>query len=107
MADTNRINQVAEIAMKCDPKTIGQVMYEMYTIDLRTTVAAIDCPVLVLGSWIAYKPYGVTRESVTQSFGDQVKTIGNCKVEITDTAKHFIFYDDPQWFYEKVDTFLK
>jgi hypothetical protein len=28
-------------------------------------------------------------------------------VELNDTAKHFIFYDDPTWFFEKTDGFLK
>jgi pimeloyl-ACP methyl ester carboxylesterase len=107
ITDPAKINLVAEIASRCDPKTLGQVMYEMYTTDLRDSVAKIGCPVLVLGAWIAYKNYGVTRESSLNSYKDQIKTIKNCKIELSDTAKHFIFFDDPQWFYEKVDSFLK
>ena len=102
-----RINQVAAIGKKSDNKTQGEVMYEMFTTDLRQTVATIDCPVLLLGAWIAYKDYGVTRESITAAYTAQVANIKNAKVEITDTAKHFIFYDDPAWFYGKVDAFLK
>jgi pimeloyl-ACP methyl ester carboxylesterase len=102
-----RINQVAAIGKKSDNKTQAQVMYEMFTTDLRQTVAAIDCPVLLLGAWIAYKDYGVTHESITAAYTAQVAAIKNAKVEITDTGKHFIFYDEPVWFYEKVDAFLK
>ena len=107
ITDPDKVNRVAEIAAKADGKTQGQVMYEMYTIDLRNTLAPIDCPVLVLGTWIAYKSYGVTRESALKGFEDQMKDIKNCKVEMSDTAKHFIFYDEPQWFHEKVDAFIK
>ena len=82
-------------------------MYEMYTIDLRDQVSTIDCPVLVLGSWIGYKNYGVTRESAMSGYASQVKNIKNCTLEMSDTAKHFIFYDDSQWFYGQVDAFLK
>ena len=102
-----RINQVAAIGKKSDNKTQAEVMYEMFTTDLRQTVAAIDCPVLLLGAWIAYKEYGVTHESATAAYTAQVATVKNAKVEISDTAKHFIFYDDPAWFNEKVDAFLK
>lgn len=102
-----RIEQVAQIAMKADSKTQGQVMYELFTTDLRGNVSAIDCPVLLLGAWIAYKQYGVTRESALKGYQDQVATVKNVKVELSDTAKHFIFYDDPQWFFEKVDSFIQ
>ena len=82
-------------------------MYEMYTTDLRKTVATIDCPVLLMGAWIAYKQYGVTHESITKAYQDQVAVVKNSSVEINDTARHFLFYDDPNWFNEKIEAFLK
>ena len=102
-----RIDQVFNMALKADFPTQGEVMYEMFTIDLRKKIAAIDCPVLLLGSWIAGKEYGATHESVLRLYQNQVEAIKNCEIEISDTAKHFIFYDDPQWFYEKLNRFLK
>ena len=62
-----RVEQVAAIASNADGKTQGQVMYEMYTTDLRPLVSNIDCPVLLLGAWIAYKDYGATHEKVLKS----------------------------------------
>lgn len=102
-----RVLQVANIAKKADSNTQAQVMYELMTTDLRKNIATIDCPVLVLGAWIAYKQYGTTHDSILKNYADQTALVKNAKVEINDTAKHFIFYDEPQWFYEKVDTFLK
>lgn len=105
--DTVRINQVTEMAVKSDPKTIGQVMYELYTTDLRPDVGKISCAVLLQGSWIGYKSYGVTHDSALQGYQSQVASVTNAKVELADNAKHFIFYDDPVWFFEKTDQFLK
>lgn len=102
-----RVLQVAEVAKLADSKTQAEVMYELFTIDLRQTVATIDCPVLVLGAWIAYKNYGATHDSVFKNHTDQLALVKDVRVELNDTAKHFIFYDDPKWFYEKVDAFLK
>jgi len=107
ISSAERINQVAKAASKADANTQAEVIYEMYTTDLRKTVAAIDCPVLLMGAWIAYKQYGVTHESVTKAFQSQLAEIKNNSIEVTDTAKHFIFYDDPAWFNEKMDAFLK
>ncbi len=107
ITSAERISQVAKAASKADANTQAEVMYEMYTTDLRKTVAAIDCPVLLMGTWIAYKQYGVTHESVTKAFQSQLASIKTSSLEVTDTAKHFIFYDDPAWFNEKIDAFLK
>jgi pimeloyl-ACP methyl ester carboxylesterase len=103
----DKIDVVAEMASKSDSKTQGQAMYELFTVDLRETVATIDCPVLVLGAWIAYKGYGATHDGVMSAYASQVSKVKNAKVELNDTAKHFIFYDDPTWFFEKTDGFLK
>lgn len=100
------VERVVKIGMTADSKTQAEVMYEMFTTDLRTAMSSIDCPVLVLGAWIAYKNYGSSHDSVLKNYSDQMAAAKNVKVEITDTARHFIFFDDPAWFFEKVDSFL-
>jgi pimeloyl-ACP methyl ester carboxylesterase len=102
-----RVDQVKAIALKADAKTQGEVIYEMFTTDLRDEVSAIDCPVLLLGAWIAYKDYGVTHDSSLKAYEAQVSQVKNAKVAMADKAKHFIFYDDPAWFFDQVDTFIK
>jgi pimeloyl-ACP methyl ester carboxylesterase len=106
ITDAHRIEQVAAIAAKADAQTQGQVMYEMFTTDLRTIIASIESPVLVLGSWIAYKNFGATHDSTLKMFSTQMASVKNCKIELSDTSKHFIFYDDPTWFFTMVDDFL-
>jgi pimeloyl-ACP methyl ester carboxylesterase len=101
------IDRVKAIAAKADASTQTQVMYEMYTTDLRASMASVKNPVLVLGAWIAYTNYGVTHASTVANYGSQLAAAKNVTIEVTDTAKHFIFYDEPQWFMEKVDAFLK
>lgn len=107
MASVDRVQQVAGIATKADPATQGQVIYELFTTDLRPQVAAIQSPVLLMGAWSAYKDYGATHDSSLALYRAQVANIKNAKVAISDTAKHFIFYDEPAWFFETVDGFLK
>lgn len=102
-----RIDQVVGMAVKSDPKTQGEAVYELYTTDLRETITSIEAPVLVLGAWIGYKDYGATHESVRNGYASQIAGIKNHQLEIADNAKHFIFYDDPEWFYAKVDSFIK
>lgn len=99
------VDRVAAIAKKADARTQGQVVYELYTTDLRDVIATIDCPVLLLGAWIAYKDYGVTHDSLLESYSAQIKAVRQKTVHVADHAKHFIFYDDPAWFYQEFDQF--
>lgn len=101
-----RIDEVMTLASKADVKTQAKVMYEMMSTDLRETVAAIKCPVLLMGAWVAYKNYGVTHDSALAMYTAQVNLVKQATVEITDTGKHFIFYDEPTWFFQKTDAFL-
>jgi N-formylmaleamate deformylase len=29
------------------------------------------------------------------------------KVELAETARHFVMYDDPEWMYARIDQFLQ
>ncbi|NJM25533.1 MAG: alpha/beta hydrolase [Bacteroidia bacterium] len=107
IADEKNIAIVTEMAAASHAPTIAQVMYEMFTTDLRAEVAKIDVPVLLLGSWIAYKNYGVTHDSALAGYKAQVQSVAKAEVVLSDTAKHFIFYDDPEWFYAQVDRFIR
>lgn len=86
--------------------TVAKAMYEMYVIDLRTEISKIKVPVTVLGAWIGYKNYGVTREAAEGMYQAQYVQLPNKTILMTDTAKHFIMYDDPEWFFAQLDQFL-
>jgi pimeloyl-ACP methyl ester carboxylesterase len=87
-----------------DPLTAGDAMFDMFTHDLRGDITQIKSPTLVLGTWIAYKDY-TTSEEVEGRIRKQYAQLKNCKIVMADT-RHFIMLDDPQWFYQQVDTFL-
>jgi len=102
----DRKELLIEWGVKSDRKTAAQAMYELFTIDLRDEVQQIEAPVLVLGAWIAYKDYGATHESVKSSYNAQFAKVRNCEVVLTDKGLHFIMWDDPKFFFSKVDHFL-
>ena len=60
-----------------------------------------------LGAWIAYKDYGATHDSATQLYATQFANAPAIKLVMSDTAKHFIQLDTPDWFYNQVDQFLQ
>ena len=104
--DTAKIALVSVMASKSDPNTQGEVMLELFSMDLRPEMKNIQCPILVLGDWIAYKNYGATRESVQTNYTGQFSLAKNVRITINDSSRHFIMYDEPAWFYQQIENFL-
>jgi pimeloyl-ACP methyl ester carboxylesterase len=89
-----------------DRATVSQAMYELYTTDLRDDIAEIEAPTLVLGSWIGYKDYGVTKEMIQRSFDYQYSRLDKVEIKISDTGKHFIMWDDFDFYIDEIEQFL-
>ena len=89
-----------------DTPTVAQSMYEMYITDIRDELSQIKVPTLVLGAWVAYQPYGSTRESTLKIYSDQYANLANVTVDMTDIGNHFIMWDDPKFFYGWLKKFL-
>ena len=64
-------------------------------------------PVLVLGAWTAYAPYGATKQSIRAVFAQQYARLTGVRIEMSEAGSHFLMYDDPQWFLAQADAFLK
>lgn len=100
------IQTVLRWGRKSDKATVAEAMYELYATDLRDEITAIEAPMLVLGAWIAYRQYGATRENTLARYQAQYAKAPNARVEMTDKGKHFIMWDDPEFYFEQLDQFL-
>jgi pimeloyl-ACP methyl ester carboxylesterase len=99
VADTTRARQIATWQYLSNKRTLGLTFIELATTDLRKNIAAITSPVLVLGS-VYY-----TKEQSYELIGQQFKLLPSATIHVAD-SKHFIMYDQPEWFYKEIDTFL-
>ncbi|MEM9390488.1 MAG: alpha/beta hydrolase, partial [Bacteroidota bacterium] len=86
--------------------TVARAMYELNTTDLRSELSKMKVPTLQLSAWAAYKQFGTTRKSVEEAYKGQTQLHPNIKIEIHDESWHFIMFDEPEWFYTHVETFL-
>jgi pimeloyl-ACP methyl ester carboxylesterase len=95
-----------------DPRTAAEAMYELFSRDLRPELSNISAPTLVLGTWIGLqvqlKQYGqnVRREDFIDTFQQQYASLPHLHFVMCDTARHFIMFDDPRWFFQQLDAFL-
>jgi len=109
--DSARINEVAAMAARSEQPTQGEVMAELFSRDLRSSMGQIRCPILALADWSAYKAYGATAASVRANLEEQYRMLSTSSgatltIAINDSSKHFIMYDEPEWFYDEVDHWL-
>ena len=80
-------------------------MSGLFGTDLRGDLARIHSPTLVLGSWIAYKQW--TDHARTEAnLRSQYAKLAGVEIAVTDTARHFIMWDDPDWMFGQIDHFL-
>ncbi|MBB3223155.1 alpha/beta fold hydrolase [Pseudoduganella umbonata] len=100
------VDRIAGWGQRSDRKAVAGAMYALMAEDLRNEVARIKAPTLVLGTWVAYKDYA-PRGAIEQVYKAQYARLPGVRVEMADTARHFIMYDDPAWMYDRIDQFLK
>ena len=99
------IDRVIGWGKRSDRATVINAMADMMADDLRQDINRITAPTLVLGSWIAYKDYG-NKPLFEEMYKVQYQRLAGVKVELADSARHFIMYDDPAWMYDRIDHFL-
>lgn len=104
--DSAKIALVKEMAIKSDSYTQGEVMFELFSMDLRPLMKNIICPILLLGDWVSYKKYGATRENVMKNYSAQFSLAPKTTIALNDSSYHFIMYDEPDWFYYQMEGFL-
>jgi len=107
ITDSINVQTAIKWSIQSDKATIAQAMYELMTTDLRKDVAEVNIPILVLGSWYGAKDYGITKEIVKTNYKNQFSKAENCNIEIAETAKHFIMWDEPKWFLNTIKPFLE
>lgn len=101
------VDRELKVGLTCDRATSAEAMKEMMETDIRPEMAKIKVPVLVLGSWIAYKNYGVTHESTLALYSKEFAGHPGTKIVLSDTSRHFLQLDAPEWFYRQLDDFIK
>jgi len=88
-----------------DRTAVGDAMGELFATDLRDDLAKVKVPTLVFGSWIAYKQY-TDRVRTEANLRSQYAKLAGVEIQVTDTAHHFIMWDDPDWMFGHLDRFL-
>lgn len=99
MADTLHLAQVVNWSVLSDRKTFAGMYCDFSNTDLRTKIASIKCPCLILleSSFSNYKP----------AIENQFKNLKTAEFKYASKGLHFIMYDDKPWFDQQLASFIK
>ncbi|MDJ1503186.1 alpha/beta hydrolase [Xanthocytophaga agilis] len=98
VADTSKLETVVQWSIKSDKATLGKIYCDFSNTDMREKIAAITCPSLILLE-AGFKAYQDTMNS-------QYKNLKTARIEYSTKGLHFIMYDDKDWYYNQLRTFL-
>ena len=98
--------RIASWGKQSDRATVTDAMYDIMSSDLRQDISRIKAPTLVLGTWVAYKAVA-PKQAIEALFKSQYAGLPGARVELADTARHFVMYDEPEWMYARIDQFLQ
>ena len=100
------LERVIQWSLKSDRTAAIDAMSELLGADIRNELAKIKSPTLVMVTWIGYKPYGATHDAIDATARAQYAKLSGVRIAISDNARHFIMYDDPDWMFAQIDPFL-
>jgi pimeloyl-ACP methyl ester carboxylesterase len=101
------LDRIIAWGLKSDRTAVTDAMSELFGQDLRADVSKIKIPVLVMATWIGYKEYGGSHDTTEANLRAQYAKIDGVQLAVTDTARHFIMWDDPNWMFAQMDRFLE
>ena len=108
VADTGRLRQLLAERQRSDPATLGRAMAELLQTDLRPQLPRLAMPVLVLGCEATarlMKP-GATAVECRQLYATQYAGTPRLTLVMSPTARHFLPYDAPEWYFQQLDQVL-
>ena len=99
VADTSMITTITQWNVKSDKNTLGLVFCQLMNTDLREKISAVSCPSLVL--------LESNFKGMSDAVSEQYKNMKNAQLVYATKGLHFIMYDDKDWYFQQLKSFLQ
>lgn len=98
--NTDKIDTLSNWIYEADRKTWVYGYTDLLKLDLRDSLSKIKCETLIIGASFPNK------EVAEENFEKQYEKLFNKVIKMASDSKHFIMYDQPEWFYSTLNNFL-
>ncbi|WP_128755275.1 alpha/beta fold hydrolase [Aquimarina sediminis] len=96
----DKVNTLINWMLEADRKTYVYGYTDLLKLDLRKVTDKITAKTLILGASFP------SVEIAKPNFEKQYATLKNKTIKMAVDSKHFIMFDQPEWFYAQVNSFL-
>jgi pimeloyl-ACP methyl ester carboxylesterase len=100
-ANKEKADTIINWILAADRKTYVYGYTDLLKLDLRENLKQIRAKTLILGATFP------TKEVAKATMEKQYALLNNKQIEMATDSKHYIMFDQPQWFYAQVNAFLK
>jgi pimeloyl-ACP methyl ester carboxylesterase len=99
LADTSKLNTVVNWSVLSDKTTFATMYCDFMNTDLRNKIKGITCPTLIMleAQFAGLKPV----------IADQYKNLNSAQLNYATKGRHFIMYDDKEWYDQQLSAFIK
>jgi len=98
--NTSKMEEIANWSVIADRETYVYGYTDLLTLDLRPSLSEIQVNTLILGASFPSK------EMALSTFETQYSNLKNKTIALADDSKHFIMFDQPEWLYAQINTYL-
>jgi len=98
VADSTMRDTVVNWSLASDRNTFAQAYCQLMNTDIRTSIANVKCPALIL-----LEPLFKQLETAV---ADQYKALPGKTIHYADKGLHFIMYDDKDWYLDQLKSFI-
>lgn len=98
--NTEKIDTLIKWFLMADRETYVYGYTDLLKLDLRDVLHKVTAEALILGA-----PFP-DKEIVAANYKKQYANLANKTIEIAANCKHFIMFDQAEWFYNKVNIFF-
>lgn len=98
--DASKAVMLTQWAVEADRKTYVYGYTDLLKLDLRDKLKSVHSKTLILGSAFPDK------NLVQGNYEKQYANLASKEIRIVDNSRHFIMFDQPQWLYDNINTFL-
>lgn len=97
---TDKVDDLVSWVMEADRTIYTYGFTELLKLDQREKIADITAKTLIL----AADSFG--KEMVQKNNESQFEKLADKDIRIADSSKHFIMFDQQEWFFDQLDSFL-
>ncbi|MBK6264940.1 alpha/beta hydrolase [Marivirga sp. S37H4] len=96
----SKINDLTQWGIEADRETFVYGYTDLLKVDLRPSLKDIKAKTIILGADFP------DREIVLKNFEEQFLHLKEKSIVLAPDSKHFIMFDQPEWFYDQLNDFL-